>query len=81
VEAIDLLTAPADTSLIVTRVTDQDPEFLRFVEQYDLVPGREVRVVSRDTAADTVQLELAAGGRQTIGVRAASKILVREDQG
>lgn len=79
VDATDLLTAPADTNLVVTRVTDQDPEFLRFVEQHDLVPGQRVKVLRRDRKADTVHLEVAQQGRQTIGIRAASKILVRED--
>jgi DtxR family Mn-dependent transcriptional regulator len=77
--ANDLLTAREETKLVVTRVTDQDPEFLRFVEQHDLVPGQHVTVLHRDPKADTVQLEVAKRGKKTIGVRAASKILVRED--
>ena len=44
----DLLTAPLAVPLIVTRVTDQDPEFLRFVEQHRLMPGCTVTIEARD---------------------------------
>lgn len=74
---VDLLGAPERVPLVVTRVTDQDPEFLRFVETHALVPGGSVSVVGRDAVADTVQLQSESRGRFTIGVRAASKILVR----
>jgi len=70
-----LLTCPTGTPLRVTRITDQDPAFLRFVEHNHLKPGEAIQVESRDTAADAVQLR---GGdrRITIGARAASKLLV-----
>ena len=74
-----LLTCPIDTALKVSRIADQDPAFLRFIEQNDLKPGEPVRVQSRDTAADAVVLR----GRErtlTIGARAASKLLVEVDQ-
>ena len=73
----DLLSAPEKVALVVTRVTDQNPEFLRFVEQHDLVPSRPVTIVGRDDAAETVRLRGEDGGERTIGIRAASKILVR----
>jgi DtxR family Mn-dependent transcriptional regulator len=76
-ESVDLLNAPANVPLVVTRVTDQDPDFLRFVEQRDLVPGRAVTVVGRDEAGGTVQLKGEGQVAATIGHRAASKILVR----
>jgi len=70
-----LLTCPMHTPLRVTRVADQDPAFLRFIEQHDLKPGRPIAVEARDAAADSVVLR----GRDralTIGTRAASKLLV-----
>ena len=76
-ESVELLHAPADVPLVVTRVTDQDPEFLRFVEQRDLVPGRSVTIVGRDATGGTVQLRAEGQADATIGQRAASKILVR----
>jgi len=71
----NLLTCPMNTPLRVTRVADQDPAFLRFIEQNDLKPGQAIAVEARDAAADSVLLR----GRDralTIGTRAASKLLV-----
>jgi DtxR family Mn-dependent transcriptional regulator len=76
-EDFDLLTAPVQTSLLVSRVIDQDPVFLRFVEQQELVPGRNVTIESRDEASDAVRLTLDTGRPITIGSRAAAKVLVR----
>ncbi len=72
----DLLTSPLDTPLAVTRVTDQDAEFLRFVEQRDLKPGQRIRIESRDPPSDSVTLRSETGVQTTIGTRAASKVLV-----
>src|SRR5688572_15335500 len=49
-----LLTCPLDKPLRVTRVTDQDPAFLRFIESNGLKPGQAIEVESRDAAADSV---------------------------
>ena len=73
-----LLTCPIGKPLRVTRVSDQDPAFLRFIESNGLKPGQAIAVESRDAAADSVRLRLAAGSRMTIGARAASKVLVED---
>jgi DtxR family Mn-dependent transcriptional regulator len=73
----DLMAAPMDTPLVVTRILDQDASFLRFVEQRGIVPGNGVRIESRDAAADSVALRGEDGDVTTIGARAASKVLVR----
>src|SRR5438128_5460740 len=52
----NLLTCPLGTPLRVTRIADQDPAFLRFIESNDLKPGEPVEVESRDDAADSVVL-------------------------
>jgi DtxR family Mn-dependent transcriptional regulator len=70
-----LLTCPLGTPLRVTRITDQDPAFLRFIESNGLKPGEPVQVESRDDAADAVAL-LRKDRPLTIGARAASKLLV-----
>ena len=72
----DLLTAPLDCPLVVTRVTAQDAEFLRFVEQRELKPGQRVAIESRDPASDSVTVRSQTGQVTTIGARAASKVLV-----
>ena len=75
----NLLTCPTATPLKVTRITDQDPAFLRFVESNDLKPGQRIEVEARDTAADAVRLRRANRDPLTIGARAASKLLVAID--
>jgi DtxR family Mn-dependent transcriptional regulator len=76
----NLLTCPIGTPLRVTRIADQDPEFLRFIESNGLKPGQAIEVESRDAAADSVKL----GGKNrpsiTIGARAASKLLVEVER-
>jgi DtxR family Mn-dependent transcriptional regulator len=76
-DSFDLLTAPLTTPLVVTRVIDQDPEFLRFVEHHHLVPGRSVLVEARDASADAVRLRAETGSVFSIGSRAAAKVLAR----
>jgi DtxR family Mn-dependent transcriptional regulator len=60
----------------VARIEDQGAEFLRLVERLDLRPGTRLKVLSRDEAADTLELELGRGRRASLGLRAAGKILV-----
>lgn len=71
-----LLECPPGRPLRVARVTDQSPQFLQLVDRRGLRPGSGVTVVARDAAADTLDLQLADGGRLALGLRAASKILV-----
>ena len=71
-----LLTCPVATQVVVARVTDQDPVFLRFVERNGLKPGELVEVEARDEAADAVRLRGRGATSITIGARAASKLLV-----
>src|SRR5881628_3128419 len=70
-----LLTCPIGMPLRVTRVADQNPAFLRFIEDNGLKPGEPVEVEIRDAAADSVLLR-GRDGTLTIGARAASKLLV-----
>ncbi len=71
-----LLTCPVGTRLRVTRIADQDPAFLRFIENNELKPGQPVEVETRDAAADSVRLRRKDDKTVTIGTRAASKLLV-----
>lgn len=81
VDHVDLLAAPEGVTLVVTRVTDQDPSFLRFAEQQHLMPGNHVMVEQRDANADSIRLRVGAGETVTIGTRAASKVLVEAASG
>src|SRR5262245_19549946 len=71
-----LLTCPVGTPLTVTRIADQDPAFLRFIESNGLKPGQAIEVETRDAAADSVRLRGRNRSSITIGARAASKLLV-----
>ncbi len=71
-----LLTCPVGTPVVVTRVTYQDAEFLRFLENSDLKPGQVVRVEVRDSAADQVTLRGKNDRQIMIGTRAAAKLQV-----
>jgi len=73
----DLLAAPLSTPLVVTRVIDQDPGFLRFAEQHHLMPGHDVVVEARDDSSDAVRLRSDQGETITLGTRAASKVFAR----
>ena len=75
----DLMTSPVNTPLIVTRVTDQEADFLRFIEQRHLKPGQKITIESRDPASDSVSIRSETGQRTTIGARAATKVLVTTD--
>jgi DtxR family Mn-dependent transcriptional regulator len=72
----NLMTCPLNLPLRVARVADQDPAFLRFIENHHLKPGQTVVVESRDAAADAVLLRGRGGLPITMGARAASKLLV-----
>jgi DtxR family Mn-dependent transcriptional regulator len=71
-----LLSCPMNMSVTITRVTDQDAAFLRFIENNSLKPGQSIEVEARDEVADSVRLKLPNERRMTIGMRAASKLLV-----
>jgi DtxR family Mn-dependent transcriptional regulator len=71
-----LLTCPLATPVTISRVSDQDREFLHFAERHDLRPGDVVRVEERSAAGDSVRLRGRKDRRITIGARAASKVLV-----
>ena len=51
-----LLTCPLNQPVRVSRVSDQDRDFLQFIERHDLKPGAIVQVEERDQAADSVRL-------------------------
>ena len=71
-----LLTCPQGVPVKVTRVSDQDASFLRFLEEQELKPGQSIEVEARDQAADSVRLRTGGTRRITIGTNAASKLLV-----
>jgi DtxR family Mn-dependent transcriptional regulator len=75
-----LLTCQVGVPLRVTRIADQDPAFLRFIEENGLKPGQSIEVVNRDAAADSVKLRGKQAAPIVIGARAASKLLVEVER-
>jgi DtxR family Mn-dependent transcriptional regulator len=73
-ERPSLLTCELEVPLRVARVGDQSREFLQLVERRGLKPGSGLRVLTRDEAADSVELRLDDGATLALGFRAASKI-------
>jgi DtxR family Mn-dependent transcriptional regulator len=77
-DTFSLLMCPLGQPLVVSRITDQDADFLRFVEQSNLKPGQRITIESRDTAADRVVVRVADERSIALGTRAASKLLVEK---
>jgi len=71
-----LLNCPTDTPLVLTRVSDQDSHFLRFLDQTQLKPGIELKVINRNNASDQIILRTKDKKSITIGMRAGAKLQV-----
>ena len=71
----NLLSCPLHKPVIVKRVIDQSPAFLRFIEASELKPGERLQVEVRDAASDTIIVD-KAGRLVTFGMDAAAKLLV-----
>ncbi len=72
--------ADSETTYIVSRVKDQDPEVLRYLEKIGLLPG--VKVTLQEKAPFNGPLSiLVEETEQTIGYEIANKIFVAEMPG
>ena len=71
-----LLTCAVGAPVIVIRVTDQNADFLRFLENSNLKPGQTVRVEIRNFIADQVVVRGKNDRQIMIGMRAAAKLQV-----
>jgi len=64
------------TSYRISRIADQDPEFLRLMEQRGLMPGRVIKLKRHEAAADSITVELPSREETSFGFGAAAKIHV-----
>lgn len=71
-----LANCPLEEPQRVSRILNQDPEFLRFVEREGLVPGATLVIVGREAVAESVRLRVAEREISSLGLAAANKILV-----
>lgn len=60
----------------VTRVLNQNIEFLQFVEQHGLRPGATVVVEQRDAAAETSTIQVVGREPKSLSLAVAAQILV-----
>ena len=63
-------------SLRVTRILDQSPDFLAYVQDTGLKPGTRVKVLRREEASGVVRCETKIGHEIALGLTAAAKIVV-----
>lgn len=60
----------------ISRVSDQDEAFLRFVEQHGLKPGTRITVEECEPVADAVSVRPRGGRTMALGGEAAAKLWV-----
>ena len=76
-----LATCPLDRPVRIVRILDQEPNFLRFVDQCGLTPTAIVRVQQRDPLADAVRLRIAkdkSSRHRVLSGGVAARFLVRD---
>lgn len=64
------------TSATVVRMSDRDPEFLRYLDAMGIRPGASVRVASRAPFGGPITLEVE-GAQHAVGATAAARVFIR----
>jgi DtxR family transcriptional regulator, Mn-dependent transcriptional regulator len=67
--------SPSGASLRITRIADQDEQFLLFVARHGLKPGKRVVVLAVDVAAQAITVQ-AGHAPVTLALAVAAKIMV-----
>jgi DtxR family Mn-dependent transcriptional regulator len=80
-ESVTLAGCEPGARFTIDRTLDQDPAFLRFLDEQGLRPGVTCHLVSLDEQADALQLEVGdqAPHRVTLGGSVAQKLMVRPE--
>ena len=76
-ETVPLVKAREDQSYIISRVKDQDPDLLRYLEKIGLLPGTKIRIIEKAPFKGPVTL-LVEDTEQALGFDVASNIFVGE---
>lgn len=74
-----LLVAPAHSTLMVTRVLDQQAEVLRYLRELGIVPGASIEVVELQPFEGPVVFRNRDGVAKTISRMLAARVMVRFD--
>ncbi len=77
---IPLADIPEGSEARLARVSDQQADFLQFLNRHGLLPDTILRMQKRDSLADSFLIEVAGGDTITLGSQAAHKILVDIDR-
>lgn len=77
---MSLADCPLRAPQTVARVLDQDAQFLQFLERSGLIPGASVTVTKREPAAEAVKIRIARRDEISLGIAAATKILVQSPE-
>ncbi len=76
-EAQPLIEAEVDQEYMVSRVKDQDPELLRYLEKIGLLPGIKIKIKEKAPFQGPITM-LVEGDEQVIGNDVASNIFIAE---
>jgi DtxR family transcriptional regulator, Mn-dependent transcriptional regulator len=68
--------ADMNVPLTIVRVLDQSPDFLQFVDRSHLQPGSVIKVLHRDTVADSLKVSVKDDQVVTMGMSVAERIEV-----
>lgn len=71
-----LRSCAVSTDLQISRISDQESDFLRFAQKNGLRPGVRIVVEEKADVAGTVRIRFADGKKLTLGTAAAEKIQV-----
>lgn len=78
IDATCLTNCPINQQQQIARLSDQEPAFLQFAQSNGLVPGAILTILERNTAAQSITLQLAGGQLITIGLAAGKNIFVHD---
>lgn len=70
---------PVRADATVVRMSDRDPEFLRYLDGMGIRPGATVRVIERAPFAGPITLEVE-GERHGVGTSAAAQVYIRRSR-
>ncbi len=65
-----------DLKIKISRITDQQADFLKFLEKNGLMPGVTITIIERNQFADSIMIKIDEGESISLGSAAAKKILV-----
>ncbi len=71
-----LIEIDPDEPVHISRIVNQEPAFLRFIERSGLTPGIEITIDTLDDQAESLTLTREDGETLNLGLQAASSILV-----